>query len=250
MPEEIKVSEIKIESELVDFPEGLSYFPASYLRYWAKETLDVDGEVKISRNASGEISGLFVYDDYESDGTIFTRSTEVFDYFSKTKSSGSIWSELSTDRSTEVYDILAMDLDGVKFQHRFKHNVVLERNIADLEQFMRSVHYGLNPKWVRAALSNGDRCFAAKVGTEIAGIAWLSLVDGIGRVPDLYVLPNFRRSGVARDLFYARLLYLRAQHAKSYFAEIAHENEPAIQHALKVGMKVSGHMFFEYINEE
>lgn len=248
LSEEIRVSEIKNASEIPEFPRGLSNFTVPYLSYWAKETLDIDGEVFVSRDAQGDITGLFVFDNFESDGTIFTRSRKVFDYFCKTKTYGSFWSELQADHDGQAYDILTMELNGKKFEHKFKHSIVMERDIARLEQFMNQVHYGLSPKWVRASVANGDRCFAAKVGNDIAGVAWLSLVDGVGRVPDLYVLPQFRRTGVARDLFYARLIYLQSQHAKSYFAEIAHENEPALQHALKVGMKVAGQIY-EYFKD-
>jgi len=246
---EIQISEIKEAAEIPEFPVGLSYFSVPYLKYWAKEALSINGEVYASRNPAGEISGLFVYDNYEADGTIFTKSREVFNRFSNLKPFGSLWSELQIDHKGEAYDILTMDLDGVEFKHTFKYKIVMERNFNELERFMTfTVHYALNPKWVRAALANGDRCFVAKIGSDIVGVAWLSLVGGVGRVPDLYVKPQFRRAGIARDLFYARLIYLESQHAKSYFAEIAHENKAALKHALKVGMKVSGQVF-EYYNE-
>lgn len=244
----MNVSVIKDTSEIPMFPEDLSQFGPAYLRHWAKETLDIGGEVRVSKNSDGEITGLFVFDDYESDGTVFTRSREVFDYIYRTKSGSSLWSELQIGHAGEAYDILTMQLEGIKFEHRFKHRVVLETDISELERFMSSAHEGLNPRWVRASLASGDRCFAAKIGSEIAGVAWLSLVDGVGRVSDLYVRPQFRRSGIARDLFYARLIYLQSQNARSYFAEIARENEPALKHALNVGMQVSGRMY-EYFRE-
>jgi ribosomal protein S18 acetylase RimI-like enzyme len=246
---EMEVSQIKQVTEIPEFPQNLSYFSVPYLKYWAKETLEIGGEVQVSRNASGDLTGLFMYDDYEADGTIFTRSREVFDHFSKVKPYGSTWSELQVDHNGKAYDILTMELEGVEFRHEFKHQVAMELDIDELEEFMSlTVHYALNPKWVRTALANGDRCFAARVDSDIVGVAWLSLVNGIGRVPDLYVKPQFRRTGVARDLFYARLLYLKSQHARSYFAEIRHDNKPALEHALKVGMKVSGQIF-EYLND-
>ncbi|HYB04029.1 MAG TPA: GNAT family N-acetyltransferase [Nitrososphaerales archaeon] len=246
MPE-IQVAEIKSQAELPELPEGLSFFSVPYLRYWVKEALDLGGDVQVSKTPDGEISGLFVYDNYEENGTVFTRSKEVFDYFFQLRPSGSLWSELQTDHSGYTYDILTMNLDGVDLKHSFKRRVAIDTNIVEIERFMSlTVHEVLNPKWVRIALANGDRCFVAKIGTEIAGVAWLSLVDGVGRVPDLYVKPQFRRTGVAVDLFYARLIYLKSMRARSYFAEIAHDNEPGLKHALKVGMKISGQIFEYY----
>ena len=235
-------------SEIPALPEGLSFFSVPYLQYWAKEALDVGGEVHITKNPKGQISGLFVYDNYEQTGSIFTTSKEIFDHFFNLNPFVSFWSELPTDHSNYVYDILTMNLDGVDLTHRFKHEVSIDRSIVEIERFMTlTVHYALNPMWVRVALANGDRCFVAKIDREIAGIAWLSLIDGVGRVPDLYVKPKFRRTGIAGDLFYSRLIYLQTMHAHSYFAEIAHGNEPALKHAAKVGMKVSGQVF-EYYN--
>ena len=245
----IQVSEIKSESEIPVLPEGISFFSVPYLNYWVREALETGGEAYVARTAVDEISGLYVYDNYEESGTIFTRSREVFDYFSKLKPFSSNFSEFQTDHANQAYDILTMNLDRVVLKHRFKRDVSIAKNIEEIERFMiYTVHYELNPRWVRVALANGDKCFVARIGNDIAGVAWLSLVDGIGRVPDLYVKPQFRRSGIAGDLFYARLIYLQSMHARSYFAEIAHDNKAALEHALKVGMKISGQIF-EYFNE-
>ena len=66
---------------------------------------------------------------------------------------------------------------------------------------------------------------------------------------DLYVRPKFRRMRMARDLFYARLMYLKLKHAKSYYAEIAQSNQAALDHALEVGLKISGKAFY-YFRED
>ena len=245
----MQIMEIKSANELSELPVTLSFFPVPYLCYWAKEALDLGGEVRIAKSGDQQITGLFVNDDYEQNGTVFTRSREVFDYFFQLKPVGSLWSELNANQPSFTYDILTMELNAANLKHDFKRRVSIDTDIAEIERFMsQTVHELLNPKWVRVALVNGDRCFVARIGNEIAGVAWLSLVDGIGRVPDLYVKPQFRRTGVAVDLFYARLIYLKSMRARSYFAEIAHDNEPGLKHALKVGMKVSGEIF-EYYRE-
>jgi ribosomal protein S18 acetylase RimI-like enzyme len=246
---DIQITEIKKESEMPAFPGGLSDFPISYLRYWVKEALDIGGEACVSKTSTGEISGLCVYDDYEQTGTVFTKSKEVFDYFFKMKPFSSCFSEIKAEHSNKAFEILSVDnLNGITLGREFKHQISIERNVSEIERFMTSVHYGLNPNWVRVALANGDKCFAARIGKDIVGIAWLSLVDGIGRVSDLYVKQQFRRNGIAGDLFYARLIYLKSRRARSYFAEIAHDNEAAMSHALKVGLKVTG-VVYEYFQE-
>ncbi len=248
MPD-IQVKEIKKESEMPPMPEGLSSFPVPYLTYWVKEALDIGGEAYLSKTSLGEILGLFVYDNYEQTGTVFTKSKEVFNHFFKMKPFGSCFSEIQAEHSNQAFDILSVgNLDGVSLDREFKHEISIERNVAEIERFMSFAHHGLNPKWVRVALANGDNCFAARMGKDIVGMAWLSLVKGIGRVSDLYVRRQFRRNGIAGDLFYARLIYLKSKRASSYFAEIAHDNEAAMKHALKVGLKVTGQVY-EYFPE-
>jgi ribosomal protein S18 acetylase RimI-like enzyme len=246
---DIEIIKIKKESEIPSLPGGLSYFPVPYLKYWIKEALDIGGEAFLSKTSNGETSGLFVYDDYEQAGTVFTKSSEVFDHFFKMKPFGSCFSEINVENSNHAFDILSVvNLDGISLDREFKHLITIEQDVPEIERFMSLTHYGLNPKWVRIALGNGDKCFAARMGKDIVGMAWLSLVDSIGRVSDLYVKQQFRRNGIASDLFYARLIYLKSRHARSYFAEIAHDNEAAMKHALKVGLKITGQVY-EYFGQ-
>ena len=221
----------------------MSYFPTAYLRHWSKEALDIGGQVHVTRSSDGKITGLFTYDGYEQTGTIFTKSPGVFNHFFHLRNVLSVFSELEVGKSAGSFDILTRDINHLEVERKFKHEVTIENKLREIERFMSLTIQGLNPKWVRVAHRNGDRCFAVRIGDEIAGIAWLSLVDGIGRVTSLYVKPQYRKTGIASDLFYARLLYLKSKNAKSYFAEIAHDNEPALKHALKVGMSVAGKVF-------
>ena len=81
MSDGVQVSEIKnIDEQLSDLPKGLSFFDP-LLRHEVKEALEAGGEVFISQNSEGEKNGLFIYDNYEETGTIFTKSREVFDHF-------------------------------------------------------------------------------------------------------------------------------------------------------------------------
>ncbi len=87
-------------------------------------------------------------------------------------------------------------------------------NIDEIEQFMASTHPGINKKWVKVALKNGERCFIVRLSNEIAGLGWVSLVNGIGRLHSLYVKPQYRRIGIGEDIFNARLLWLKSKRAR------------------------------------
>jgi len=243
--EEIKVSEVRNVSD-IDFSSanGLSFFDP-YLGYWEKETLEIAGEVHVSRTSAGDISGIFLYDGHERDGSIFTRSRDVFDYFYELRPFKSIYAELPTERPKETYDIYTIDLENNSLDHTFSHEVTIadKDEIDEIRQFMLSMDPRLNPKWVEVALNSKDKCVTVRLGYEIAGVGWLSLVNGVGRLHSLFVKPRFRKMGVGLDILFARLLWLRSKHARTAFSEISVNNLQSTKTSMKGGMKVSGHVY-------
>lgn len=222
---------------------GLSFFDP-YLQYWIKEILEIGGEPYVSRTSEENISGIFLYDDYEKTGTICTRSREVFDYFYKLKPCNSVFAEIHSEHENETYDIYTMEL-GNSIVHRFSHEISIaeKEQLNELERFMVSTHPGINRKWVDVAFRNGDKCFMIRLDREIAGVGWLSLVNGIGRLHSFYVKPRFRKMGVGTDILFARLFWLRSKHARMAFSEISHSNIPSSKISLRGGMRVSGQVF-------
>jgi hypothetical protein len=249
--EELKVSQVRSASDVhFVFPNGFSFFQP-YLEYWIKETLEIGGEAYVSETADGNGSGLFLYDDYEKAGSIFTQSREVFDYFYKLKPFKSIYAELHTEHLREIYDIHTVDLENNSLDHTFSHaiSVADREQIEEIRQFMLSTHPGTNPRWIDVALRNGDKCVTVRLGDEIAGIGWLSLVNGIGRLHSLFVKPRFRRIGVGLDILFARLLWLKSKRARMAFSEISVNNLQSSRISIRGGMKVSGQVQ-QYFNTE
>jgi ribosomal protein S18 acetylase RimI-like enzyme len=242
---EMKVSEIWNTSDInLVFPNGFSFFEP-YLQYFIKEILEIGGEAYVSRTSEGAVSGIFIYDDSEKLGTICTRSREVFDYFYELKPFNFLFAEIRTEVESEIYDIYTIDLENIAIVHRFSHEISMaeERHMDEIEQFMVSTHPGINRRWVNVALKNGDRCFTVRLSNEIAGLGWLSIVNGIGRLHSLYVKPQFRRIGIGEDILYARLLWLKSKHARSAFSEISRYNLSCSRIAMKGHMRVSGQVF-------
>jgi ribosomal protein S18 acetylase RimI-like enzyme len=241
----MKVSELRNTSD-IDFvlPSGLSFFDP-YLQYFIREILEIGGEAYVSRTPEGTVSGVFNYDDSERVGTIYTRSREVFDYFYGLKPFNFLFAEMRTEVESEIYDIYTLDLENHAVVHRFSHEIFVaeEGHMDEIERFMVSVHPGMNRRWVNVALKNGDRCFIVRLNNEIAGLGWLSLVNGIGRLHSLYVKPQFRRIGIGEDIVYARLLWLKSKRARSAFSEISRQNFSCSRIATKAQMRVSGQIF-------
>ncbi|HVH14112.1 MAG TPA: hypothetical protein VNA15_00115 [Candidatus Angelobacter sp.] len=249
--EEIKVSQVRNASDVHSvFPKGFSFFQP-YLEYWIKETLEIGGEAYVSEAAAGNGSGLFLYDDYEKAGSIFTRSRRVFNYFYGLKPFKSIYAELQTEHPKEIYDIHTIDFENNSLDHKFSHEVSVAdgEQIEEVREFMLSTHPGTNPRWIDVALRNGDKCVIVRLGDEIAGVGWLSLVNDIGRLHTLFVKPRFRMVSVGLDVLFARLLWLKSKNARIALSEISVNNLQSSRIAVRGGMKVSGQVY-QYFKTE
>ncbi len=232
-----------IDEQLSGLPKGLSIFDP-LLRHEVKDALESGGEVYVSQDAQGGKNGLFIYDDYEATGTIFTKSREVFDLFFKMKPSSYIFSELEVaEYPKEVWNIWELDVDAAPLDHTFRYHVSMDDDVEEVERFMYSTQPETNREWVRVALKNGDKCFVVKIANRIVGIAWLTIVGDFARSEGLYVEPQFRRMAVATDNFNARLIYLKSRRVHTLVNEIAESNVASSAHAAKRGEKVVGKMF-------
>ncbi len=240
----VQVSDTKtVDKQLSGLPDGLSLF-VPILRHEAKEALEAGGEVFVSQGSEGKKNGLFIYDSYEATGTIFTKSREVFDRFYEMKSSSYIFSELEVaERPKDPWNIWQLDVDEAPSDHRFRHHVSIDDNAKEIESFMAIAQPETNRQWVGVALRNGDKCFVVKISSRIVGIAWMTIVGGMARSHGLYVEPKFRRMGITKDIFQARLIYLKSRHVHTLINEIAESNVASSSHAKKIGEKVVGKIF-------
>ena len=241
----MKVSKIHDASDInFVFPDGFSFFEP-YIQYFVEEILEVGGEAYVSRTSTAAVSGIFMYDESEKLGTIYTKSKEVFDYFYASKPFNYLFAELKTELKNEIYDIYSVSFENFAFTHRFSYEISMaeKSQIGEIERFMALTHPGINKRWVGVALKNGDRCFTVRFNGEIAGLGWVSLVNGVGRLHSLYVKPQFRRLGIGEDILNARLLWLKSKHAQSAFCEISRFNVASSGNVTKAHMKVCGQVF-------
>jgi ribosomal protein S18 acetylase RimI-like enzyme len=238
------VERLDLKSVDLALPHGISFFEP-YIRYHIKEALEIGGEAYVSRASEGTVTGVFIYDDFEKTGTIYTRSREVFDHFYGWKRFDFLFAEMRADCISEVYDIYSVDIKGLVIAHRFSHEISMAegQDADEIERFMAATHPGINRRWVKVALMNGERCVIIRLGDEIGGLGWLSLVNGVGRLHSLYVKPKFRGMAMGEDILYARLMWLKSMHARSAFSEISRNNPPSSRIAVKGHMRVTGQVF-------
>ena len=240
----VQVSKIRtIDEQLDDLPGGLSFFDP-FLHHEVREEIEAGGEAFISHDSHGVANGLFIYDGYEATGTVFTKSREVFDYFYRLKPSSYIFSELEVeDLPKENWNIWQLDVDTAPLDYRFRHPVIVEDNVGEIERFVAIAQPETNRRWIGVALRNGDKCFVVKIGGRIVGIAWMTIVDGVARSHGLYVEPQFRRMGMTRDNLQARLFHLRSRRVHTLINEIAESNIASSGHAAKIGEKIVGRIY-------
>jgi Acetyltransferase (GNAT) family len=243
MSNDFQVSKLQSADELSDLPPGLSIFDP-LLRHEVKEALESGGEAFVSRDSTGSNNGLFIYDDHEATGTIFTKSREVFDRFFRLKPSSYIFSELEVaEIPREIWNVWQLDVDKTPVGHRFKHRVSIDANAEEIERFMAIAQPETNRKWVGVALKNGDKCFVVKIADRIVGIALMTIVDGVARSHGLYVVPHLRRKGMMRDNFEARLIYLKSRRVHTLINEIAESNVASSALAANEGERIVGRIF-------
>jgi RimJ/RimL family protein N-acetyltransferase len=240
------VQVLKIETmneQLKGLPKKLSFFDP-LLPHEVKEALEAGGEAFVSKSPEGELNGVFIYDNYEATGTIFTKSKEVFEKFYKLEPSSYIFSEIeATEYPKEVWNIWQLDVDKAPLHHRFKHHVSIEYDVREIEGFIARTQPETNKQWVRVALKNGDKCFVVKIAGRIVGMAWMTIVGRVARSHGIFVEPQFRRMGIMRDNLQSRLIYLRSRHVHTLVNEIAEDNIASSAHAAKAGERIVGKIF-------
>jgi len=239
----VQATKILKPSELGSFPDGFSFFDP-IIPHEVKEALEAGGEVYVSEDGSGKRDALFIYDEYEATGTIFTRSRMAFDYFYKLRPSSYIFSEFEVkDIPREPWNLWELDVESAPADHRFKHEVSIESNVNEIERFMSLTQPETNLRWIGIALKNGDKCFVNKVANRIVGMAWMTIVGDFARSHGLFVVPQFRNQGMMTDNLQARLIYLKSRGVRRLIGEIAESNIASATYAKNAGEEIVGKLF-------
>ena len=147
----------------------------------------------------------------------------------------------------ETYQVVRRELDGGPIP---SYDVTLvsrmaERDLPEVSLLARRVYRVPSERWLRSVFDSGDLAFVARVGGKIVGFAFASLANGHGRIHTLTVLPEYRNSGIGKELMRARLAALRTLEATDVIAEIADWNLPSLQVAWRHGFQPVGKMFVE-----
>jgi GNAT superfamily N-acetyltransferase len=231
--------------ELDDFTLGdLSDFFNPFLRHFMGEALRCGGDVQFSAFGR-EVTGIFLYHDVENEASIFTRDRELAERFHAARERVPVFSDFELEPRSEVYHIYAADHPGWPDGHRFSHPVRVARpddRPAAIE-LLREVYGRVDERWVASFPPGREECFVVDGSDELAGVGWASVINGEGRLHSLSVRPRYRRTGVGRDLFYARMGWTRRAEAIRVISEISEHNIASRAIAETGGMRAVGKIY-------
>jgi GNAT superfamily N-acetyltransferase len=199
----------------------------------------------VSLGKGNIINGLLIYDMIESIGTIFTESYEAFNLlYEKVPQNGNVFSEIYVQNiKHEMYHVYSIDLKNYNNTPLSTQVKILKSSEISSAINLYSITYKkVNENAMLNMFYSGDRCFVVEFNGNIAGVAWASLSNNIGRLHSLLVMPNYRHMGIGKSLTYARLNWLKMKHAHIAISEISEYNILSQRIAISVGMNVIGNI--------
>jgi len=239
---------------LEDLPPGappvfgdLSDFFNPFLPHFVRATLHGGGEVWAARSGS-TFDGLLLYNEVERVGSIFTRSPTVAQVLFGLKEHVALFSDFPLAGHTEVYHVFRADRLGDGPAHQFAHPVRLARagDQPAIVRLMKEMYGRIDPNWLPVVPSAEEKCVVVEVSGEIVGTAWVTVVNGQGRLHSLSVRPHYWRMGIGTDLWHARILWARRAGARQVLSEIADQNVASQAIATAGGMRKVGQLFLSY----
>jgi GNAT superfamily N-acetyltransferase len=214
-----------------------------FLPTFARQAVGCGGRAALARHGD-EIEGLLLTDPLERTASVFARRAHVVRALARETAGAAVYAEVDLGDRAERLGIHATRLLAEP-PHRFRHPVRL-LGPEDRARAARLLHevYGVDPEaWLAVAEQEGERALGVDDGSDLAGVAWVNVVDRTARLHDLTVRPDRRRLGIGTDLVFARLLYARHRGVRLALSEIFEQNGPSRAAAERAGMHRAGQIF-------
>jgi GNAT superfamily N-acetyltransferase len=223
---------------------GLSRFFEPFVTHFMREALRCGGEVWTSSDGSS-VDGVYLYHPYENTASVFSRERGVAETLGSLRPHASVYSEFEPAFPSERYVVYTTDLVPEESRHQFRHRVRSARgsDLPGVLALMAEVYGRVDARWLESAPPEEETSFVVDGADEIAGVAWVTVVDGGARLHSLTVRPRYRRSGVATDLWHARVAFAREAGRPSAITEIAEENLASRSIAERGGMRAAGYIY-------
>ena len=163
-----------------------------FLKHFMRETLRSGGEVVIAEDGP-RVRGVFLHDPVENVASIFTRSPALANAFYRLREKAAVYSEIPLGTARENIDIFAIDLADGDAPYRFSHAVraVREEDRGRILALMTSIYGQFNAGWLGPVSQPTEKGYVAEADGRPVGAAWVSAVEGHGRLHSLSVLPSY-----------------------------------------------------------
>ncbi|MCI4319082.1 MAG: GNAT family N-acetyltransferase [Thermoplasmata archaeon] len=234
-----------VEREFVDLERAeLSPRFAEFLPYFALEAVRCGGEARVVRE-DGSVAGLWLTDPSERIASIFARSATVAERLFRERGSFATYCEHRFEPRAEPFVVYERSFSAPPPPHSFRHQLrpVGPDDLPGVIDLAREVDGSVNERWFRRLSDLPEFGILAEVGGRLAGVGWVSLVDGRARLHSLSVRPRFRRLGVASDLVAARVLWAFRSGAAHVISEISERSVGSTILAERAGMRPAGAIY-------
>lgn len=231
----------------VDHLGDLSDFFNPFLPHFVRAAFRGTGEVWVAR-AGTTIDGLLLYNGTERLGSIFTRRPEVAQVLFGQTDPVALFSEFPLSSRTETYHVFRTAPGPDLSTHRFTHPVRLARaeDQVPVLELLHEMYGRIDPSGFPVVPTAEEKCLLVEIAGEIVGVGWVTVVQGHGRLHSLSVRPHYRRVGIGRDLWYARMLWAARAGARAVVSEVADQNVASQAIATAGGMEKVGQLFLSY----
>ena len=216
-----------------------------FLPLFLEQAFAGSGEVYISAAEAGDIDGIYIYDPVELAGTCFTGSDEIARGFYSMNLGLEFFSERNFGKYSEIENINAMEFSSKTIELRITNTTQIldNHNLTEILGFMKKAYPKVNEDWVSSALRMGEKCFVCKFENKIAGMGWISIYSGYGRLHSLYVDPAYRRMSVGKDLVQSRMYFASMNGVRKLISEIPEGSLYSQKIASGSGFKLEGAIY-------
>jgi RimJ/RimL family protein N-acetyltransferase len=226
---------------------GLSDLFEPFLHHFLREALRCDGDVSVYPR-DGPVRGIYLFHPAEATASIFTRVPGVARELFGLRERVQVFSDFDLAPPSERFWIYVTDALHSAPAHRFSHPV-RRAEPADrprLIALLKDVYGHADVRWLETAPPERETCFVVDGAGELAGAAWVTLIPGHARFHSLSVRARYRRTGIATDLWHARMEWARAHRSTKVITEISDQNIASRAIAEHGGMRPEGQLFLSW----
>jgi GNAT superfamily N-acetyltransferase len=224
--------------------DPLSEYFAPFLRHFAAETLRCDETVQVA-GTPPRARGMFLTNTRERVASAFTRDRRLAETLFRTPGPEGFFSEFDLGPGTETYDVLAADWGATEAPPPFVHpvRVVRAEDRPAITSLLAEIYGAVDERWLAQTPHDEEVGLLVELEGQVVGVGWMCVVGPAARFHSLSVRPGFRRRGIGRDLWSARIRWAQRAGVTHGVTEISQHNAASRSLALRAGLRPVGAIY-------